>query len=238
MTVWGVDIGHTRLKWAILSPVVTPAQARVQFHHFEAEGYDHFSEVFLDRIWGSLVPPQVLWVADVCQVTPLLKAWVAQRWGSEVVTLTSEAAFGGVISGYQKPEILGIDRWLDLLGAWALYPQETSLVIDAGTYITADLLLESGQHAGGVIVPGLMPSKLFCLGHTTQACLAAGAEVLSRGFVPQVIQEVQKTVPHLKNVILTGGDAPHFEIKSTNTNCVIEPHLLWEGLRCRMVQLA
>jgi type III pantothenate kinase len=230
MIIWGVDIGHTRLKWATLGSS--------GILNTQAEGYGHFSESFLDRIWGLLVPPEVLWVADVCQVTPLLKAWVAKRWGSELIALTSEAAFGGVTSGYEHPHTLGIDRWLDLLGAWALYPGEASLVIDAGTYVTLDLLLENGQHAGGMIVPGIRRAKPFQLGYTTQTCLDAGNGVLARGFVQQATQEVQKKVPNLKNVILTGGDAPQLDIKLTNLNLIYKPNLLMNGLKCRMMPRA
>jgi len=58
-------------------------------------------------------------------------------------------------TAYDDATRLGIDRWLGVLGAWAL-GEGPALVVDAGTAITVDVLTEQGTHAGGYILPGLV----------------------------------------------------------------------------------
>lgn len=62
----------------------------------------------------------------------------------------------GISCAYEKPSNLGIDRWLAILGAELLYPEQALLVVDAGTAITCDVLTNDKQHIGGWITPGLM----------------------------------------------------------------------------------
>ena len=52
--------------------------------------------------------------------------------------IRSEASRHGLTSCYQQPHLLGVDRWLAMLGAKTLWPGQDLLVIDAGTAITVD----------------------------------------------------------------------------------------------------
>ena len=56
---------------------------------------------------------------------------------------------------YKTPETLGKDRIAAVAGAHGLFPGENILVIDAGTAITYDLLIEGNNYLGGAISPGL-----------------------------------------------------------------------------------
>jgi type III pantothenate kinase len=55
---------------------------------------------------------------------------------------------------YQDPSKLGSDRWAATIGARALSSNNT-LIVNAGTATTIDLLGSNGVHYGGWILPGL-----------------------------------------------------------------------------------
>ncbi|WP_169303088.1 type III pantothenate kinase [Thalassotalea mangrovi] len=65
--------------------------------------------------------------------------------------------------GYQRPEQLGVDRWMAVIGAQELFPNKNLLVVDAGTATTFDLLSADNRHLGGWITPGInmMISALY-----------------------------------------------------------------------------
>lgn len=56
---------------------------------------------------------------------------------------------------YRPAEALGLDRVAALVGAWEKGMTEPVMVADAGTAITADLLLPPGRFGGGSIAPGI-----------------------------------------------------------------------------------
>ncbi len=56
---------------------------------------------------------------------------------------------------YRTPETLGKDRLAAVVGAFALFPGQACLAVDAGTCITYDLLSADGAYLGGNISPGI-----------------------------------------------------------------------------------
>jgi type III pantothenate kinase len=59
-----------------------------------------------------------------------------------------------ILNLYQTPLTLGEDRIVACIGANSLKPNSTSLIIDAGTCIKYDLIL-NGTYLGGAIAPGI-----------------------------------------------------------------------------------
>jgi len=94
---------------------------------------------------------------------------------------------------YKTPETLGRDRIAGVVGARSLYPDQASLVIDAGTCITYDVIDADGVYGGGQICPGLhmrlkamhhftdkLPlieweSGFEMIGKSTEECMVSGA---------------------------------------------------------------
>ncbi len=135
---------------------------------------------------------------------------------------------------YQTPETLGYDRLAGVIGARATFGNHDILVIDAGTCIKYDFINAAGEFLGGAISPGLMmrftamhnytarlplipfeiirqrPTINVTGDSTINSLLAGGA----KGAVLEIqgfIAEYEKLYPGLK-VVLTGGDAPFFEL--------------------------
>ena len=73
-----------------------------------------------------------------------------------------------LINGYKNVSNMGVDRWLAMIAAVGLFPQQSDfVVVDAGTAITCDVIFRH-QHQGGWIAPGLKTLKTSLLSNTEQ----------------------------------------------------------------------
>ena len=86
-----------------------------------------------------------------------LTGWVSSivhdRLGLTVHQVLSTDPMPDLVSGYRKPEQLGVDRLLAMVAARAC-SSGALCVIDAGTAVTIDFVDPLGQHRGGFILPG------------------------------------------------------------------------------------
>ncbi|WP_316832368.1 type III pantothenate kinase [Pedobacter aquatilis] len=131
----------------------------------------------------------------------------------------------GVQNKYKTPATLGLDRWAAILGTNAIFPDVSSLVIDAGTCITYDLLNARREYFGGSISPGInmrfkavheFTGRLPLVNWDAEAAIPAGRDTqtaIQNGILQGVMNEItgfialnNKEESALK-VILTGGDA-------------------------------
>lgn len=151
-----------------------------------------------------------------------------------------------IIIRYETPETLGKDRIASAVGAWTMFPNQTSLVIDMGTCMTTNIIDDKGNFLGGNISPGIQmrmkamhyfTAKLplaplhipeYDLGKNTIEALQNGAikgtfyEI--KAFITEINQKYQ-----INNVILTGGDADLFA-KLVNFEIFAVPNLVMMGL--------
>ena len=118
MSFLAIDVGNTRLKWALYADAA-PGAALL-----------HQGAVFLETIdslaegdWRDLPAPDTMLGCVVAgeavrrRVEEQMEAWdFAPRW---VVPSAGEA---GISSGYEHPNRLGADRWVALVGARARVP--------------------------------------------------------------------------------------------------------------------
>lgn len=154
MTLLAIDIGNTRLKWALFArsgPGGEPvAQGAVFLEHIDA---------LAEGDWAALPAPQALLGCNVAgdavrrRVEEQLELWdLAPRW------IVPSAEAGGVRNGYDHPTRLGADRWVALIGARALARQRgwrgPVLVVMVGTAVTIDALDAEDRFLGGCILPG------------------------------------------------------------------------------------
>ncbi len=157
MSLLAIDVGNTRLKWALFDqaqPGCKPlAQGAVFLEHI-----DHLAEgdwAALERFDapGLLIGSNVAGDAVRRRVDEQLELWDSvPRW----VVPAAEA--GGVHNGYDHPTRLGADRWVALIGARALARQRgwagPVLVVMVGTAVTVDALDHQDRFLGGLILPG------------------------------------------------------------------------------------
>jgi len=135
-----------------------------------------------------------------------------------------------LVTNYATPNTLGIDRIAAAVGAWTLYPNTTSLVIDLGTCITYDLVDHTGTYHGGNITPGLhmrfeamhqytarLPNPgvnwdVQLIGNSTPTSLQSGVLYGIIGEIEGMISRYRHLFDPVR-VCLTGGDALFFESK-------------------------
>ena len=154
MSFFAIDVGNTRLKWALYA---APRPGAAVLAH---------GAVFLDHIdtlaeaeWRGLPVPGSVLACNVAgdavrrRVNEQLELWdVEPSW------VVSSAHAAGITNGYDHPGRLGTDRFIAHIGArhhvLARGPARPALVVMVGTAVTVDAIDTGGRFLGGLILPG------------------------------------------------------------------------------------
>ena len=232
-----VDIGNSRLKWAI----------EHDGHIGEIVSVDYRCPEFLDDLrlrWRDMVQPKKMAIASV-SAKPVLSGIIdlsRTLWpGLEaLIPQASDYAFG-VTNAYEHPEKLGVDRWLAMIGAHRHYAGAVC-VADCGTAITLDVLQADGRHLGGLIGPGLIMMKQSLASNTaglpfntepypmqlaaeTNVAIANGVLLAAAGLIENAMRRFAAN----HQLILTGGDA-EIVAESLAMSLIVDKELVVKGL--------
>ncbi len=154
MTFLALDVGNTRLKWALYDR--PHPQASLLAHGAEfLENIDRLSE----GPWAQLPEPDQMLGCVVAgdaikrRVQEQMDLWdFTPQW---VVPGLHEA---GLTNGNDPPSRLGSDRWVAMIGArqrmWEKGSQRPLVVVMVGTAVTVEAIDEEGKFLGGLILPG------------------------------------------------------------------------------------
>lgn len=141
-----LELGNTNLKAAYLNKQDYRFLGRVSH---AAIANSEFVSIFdlhdlkIEKIYlCSVANPQI--EADLVQAIKL-------NWQVYPHLLKSEPSSCGIENGYDDFSKLGADRWMSII---ALHSSKPYIVVDSGTALTIDLVLEK-KYQGGFIVPGL-----------------------------------------------------------------------------------
>ena len=166
-----IDLGNTRLKWALWDGAVLRPGAAIA--HAGGEPVDFAA------LWKDIESVESVWIASVATsaLGETLTRSVRERYGIEPHFVRSGAQACGVRNAYAQPERLGVDRFLGLIAAHA-QAQQPTVVASCGTALTLDALAADGRHLGGLIAPSpaLMQSSLR--GNTARLGEAGAARVV------------------------------------------------------------
>ncbi len=211
-----VDIGNTRLKWALATGTTLTLEEPLP--HQSA----NLKSTLLKQWWLLPQAPTQLAISCVGCTHALQQVITCAQelWPKILIEIPqAQASLLGVRNAYAQPEKLGVDRWLAMLAVRQI-TQQPVCVIDCGTAITVDFINAQGQHLGGVISPGLTLMKQslvsgteqlpytdrrFVVGlanHTT-AAIYSGTLLATVGLVERI---VNAQAGHFR-LFLTGGDA-------------------------------
>lgn len=151
-----------------------------------------------------------------------------------------------VMSAYATPETLGADRLALAVGAWAVYPDKNTLIVNVGTCITYNFTQKNKTFRGGAISPGLhmrlkamheftdklplvpVEGELLLLGYDTATCMRSGAVFGMACEIDGMVNEYAAQYQDF-NAILTGGDAAFFAGK-LKSKIFADSELLSRGL--------
>jgi len=233
-----VDIGNTRTKYLF-------EQTDSLNTHFVIKN-EEITLQWLVKHWGMA---NELVIASVKSgvLTETISQW-SQTNNITCHFIESEKKRFGITNSYEQPKTLGVDRWLTLLGASALYPRTNVIIIDAGTATTFDLLDKSGLHQGGWILSGieLLFSQLnnstskvnfeindfvdTGFGKSTSECVNNAAWAATIGMINTGIKKAQHAY-NIDHCLLLGGNAEKIKPFVEFPVVEINNNLIFEGLK-------
>ncbi len=232
MSVLLVDIGNTRIKWAIwrngrIGPMRGGAHAAWSRRDYE------------ERIFGGRNPkPSRIIVSSVAgaRVDGLFQSAARSAVGAQPQFIATSRKAAGVTTRYVDPWRLGVDRFLGAIAAHHLVGRRAVCVVNAGTTVTIDLVDRLGVHRGGAILPGpsLMVQSLLdgtagiarragearadrrgrkkrdtlgLFARSTKTAIQQGAAYAVAALVDRAVAEARKVVGTAPQVLLSGGGA-------------------------------
>jgi len=212
-----LDLGNTRLKWALRDGADWHAQGAVSWNEDVV--------LALHDAWRNLPTPHDAFGASVvdgsreAQVAAVVTACFARD--TEWLRTPAEAC--GVRNAYPEPTRLGVDRFLAMVAAHAegLAP---CVLAGVGTALTLDALTADGRHLGGLIAPGPQLMQQSLLGTTarvhvdrpgivleaadnTPDAVASGCWQAAAALIERFVAHMSPSLGGAPLLILGGGDA-------------------------------
>ncbi|HZQ75415.1 MAG TPA: type III pantothenate kinase [Burkholderiales bacterium] len=168
--ILAIDAGNSRVKWGWLEPDGSgwASISTVSLIEFAASS-DHVNPFSVTH-----EDPERIVISNVAGegAHQLLVNWTS-IFDAEPLWLRAEKERCGVVNGYERPELLGPDRWAALIAARGLH-NGACLVVNAGTATTVDMLGADGRFLGGVILPGVELMRFVLHEHTGRLPLQEG----------------------------------------------------------------
>ncbi|RZI87519.1 MAG: type III pantothenate kinase [Variovorax sp.] len=247
MAFLAIDIGNTRLKWAMYDGPRPGAALHAQ----GAEFLDHI-ERLAEGPWADLPQPTAMLGCVVAGDAVRRRAEeqihecfdCAPRW---VVSSTGEA---GVTNGYDHPTRLGADRWVAMIGARHRMLQQHGVprpmvVVMIGTAVTVEALDATGKFLGGLILPGhgimlralesgtaglhVPTGEVREFPTNTSDALTSGGTYAIAGAVERMVQHLRKHCGAEPACYMTGG-AGWKMAPSMNVDFELVESLIMDGL--------
>lgn len=159
----------------------------------------------------------------VGSVVPLKAKLLADFFDKTACHFVTYKSAHGIVINLTKPDQVGADRIANAVGVISLF-KAPAIVIDFGTAVTFDVILEGGIYQGGVIAPGLgsmndylsaktallpkieLSEPKNAIGKTTREAMLSGAVFGYRGMVKGIIEAITQELKNKPLIISTGGD--------------------------------
>ena len=155
MTFLAIDVGNTRLKWALYE---SPRQGATLLAQ-GAEFLDHIDRL-AEGAWAKLPAPKRMLGCVVAgdAVKRRVVEQIDELWDVPAHWVVSSAQEAGLRNGYDHPSRLGCDRWVAMIGArhhmLSRGPASPLIVVMVGTAVTVEAVDTDGTFLGGLILPG------------------------------------------------------------------------------------
>ncbi len=233
MPLLAIDIGNTRLKWALYGTTEPGAAALAQGAEF-LENIDKLA----DGPWAQLGPPGRM--LGCCVAADAVKRRVEEQmeelWDTPAHWVVSSSAEAGVVNGYDHPTRLGADRWVAMIGArhrvLAAGAPRPTVVVMVGTAVTVEAIDTEGRFLGGFILPGhgimlralesgtaglhVPTGEVREFPTNTSDALTSGGTFAIAGAIGRMVRHVRAHCGAEPACIMTGGAgwkmAPHLSV--------------------------
>jgi type III pantothenate kinase len=245
MPFLAIDVGNTRLKWALYE-APRPGSALIAHGAEFLENIDKLA----DGPWAALTPPTAMLGCIVAgdaarrRVEEQMELWdVPPRW---VVASEAEA---GLTNGYDFPTRLGADRWVAMIGAShrmrAQGPARPIVVAMVGTAVTVEAIDAGGRFLGGLILPGhgimlralesgtaglhVPTGEVREFPTNTSDALTSGGTYAIAGAMDRMVQHLRRHCGSEPKCFMTGG-AGWKMAPSLSTSFELVDNLIFDGL--------
>ena len=251
-----LDAGNTRLKWAIWD--ANPNSQLDKCARLHNIGECRYScdalLTHLNVLWSSLPDIDNVLLANVADtaIESVIQCYISKRWGLKLKIMSTPGEGNGIKNGYSRSQQLGVDRWAAMLGGWNARPVAGPLwVVDCGTAVTIDFVDMTGQHQGGLILPGLamMTDQLTGVTHKMSAVADSSSEqnksaavigslaqdtdaAVRSGVYTSLVSAIDRSVHDLQGesiLMITGGDGASL-YPLLKGDWVYRPQLVLEGM--------
>jgi type III pantothenate kinase len=228
-----LDIGNTRLKWALYESARPGALLLAQGAEF-LENIDKLA----DGAWAGLVVPQRMLGCTVAAdaVKRRVEAQMEELWDVPAQWVYASAGEAGLTNGYDHPTRLGADRWVAMVGAWQRVRSQGTprpmVVVMVGTAVTVEAVDATGRFLGGFILPGhgimlralesgtaglhVPTGEVRQFPTNTSDALTSGGTYAIAGAVERMVQHVRQHCGAEPACFMTGGAgwkmAPHMSV--------------------------
>lgn len=221
MSFLALDVGNTRLKWALYDSPQPGATLMAHGAEF-LENIDKLAE----GPWSDLPEPsQILGCIVAGDAIRRRVSAQLELWDTPPQWVVSSAAEAGLTNGYDHPTRLGADRWVAMIGArhrmLARGEHRPLVVVMVGTAVTVEAIDMDGRFLGGIIIPGhgimlralesgtaglhVPTGDVVDFPTNTSDALTSGGTFAIAGAVERMIQHVTKHCGATPVCIMTGG---------------------------------
>jgi type III pantothenate kinase len=227
-----LDFGNTRLKVAVFNG------ATMQ----EVIALDDDEPTTISRLIYRIKPDRSI-LSSVIDHHPGLEELLKKKTIFHKLDHQSKLPFATPVA---KPETIGADRLALCAAAVHLFPQSHNLVVGLGTCITFNFINKYHEFLGGSISPGMeirfrslqeFTAKLPLvkkewsfplIGYDTKTNILSGVILGMAKEIDGIIDAYKEKYGNF-NVLLTGGDTPHF-VSNLKNEIFADPDLLFKGL--------
>ncbi|RYG19217.1 MAG: type III pantothenate kinase, partial [Chitinophagaceae bacterium] len=230
-----IDIGNTNSKLAV-------------FNHREMVFYKRLERIDYSKL-VLLIEQYAIQNATVSSVNIDTNELSGFLKGLVNYVPFSTAVSTGITNNYRSLATLGLDRWAKVIAAHQLFKGKNTMMIDAGTCITYDVLNSKSEYFGGSISLGINMRFNALNQYTERLPLIAwpnedtiiplGDETVNaikNGVLQGVLNEIEGFIANenKKNsdlqIIITGGDADFLNKQLKNSifasQIIQEPYLV------------
>ena len=246
MSVLIVDVGNTRIKWALLRGDRLQRQRALE--HSGITPRELSRHLFGTRGITRVIAASVAGT----RLNRLLAATCRKKTGLAVEFVASSRQAAGVTTRYREPWRLGVDRFMAVIAGYHQARARGACVVDLGTALTVDLVDPLGVHLGGAIIPGpeLMVGSVLkntagiarraagalagkgLFAHDTRSAIGQGARYAAAALIDRAVSEAQRVLQRTPLVLLTGGAAVQIE-SLLQCSYVSVPDLVLRGIALR-----
>lgn len=233
--ILAIDIGNSNVKFGVFN--------ESELLYIKTSIFSEF-ELSINGIYRRFTEINQIAICDVANQFNKIKKVLLKK-NLPLFQVNSSAKTGFNIK-YLTPKTIGVDRLALVAGSIARFPNQSLLIIDAGTAITYDYVDNLNNYLGGNISPGItirfralskftesLPlvektENFSNIGQSTTEAIQSGVLLGTIIEIEGIISKFKQQNPH-STVILTGGDGK-FLHKSIKSNIFVLPNIVLEGI--------